>query len=746
MPEEMENNNFIPTLQGPPPHYTGPQSSLAGYPGDNAKYASVIRDKMGSDPSVTHTHTHHHSYVENTFRPQQPITYDAASRLVLAVPATNNTYGNSQPAGPAEGFAASVVASPKGPSHHQQHNRPFYGGASTLGLHSQGPEQNQPTHEHSRHVSNELRETSHTVPSRPASHAALATLTSKSNVTTSQGTGGLGGGNTAEMEFYYHNHGIPGTRSNHRMVTAINPALAAHPLQNLAGIETGGHHGHGGEFAVHFNPHRHSPQRTHHGGQHSFSLDPGSSHYPPPAFAPSMPRSVPPINFAKHAKNATVSAPATSAPTPASKTRPASPAGPFIPGPDSISPTKQEEKFNVQKLLLERLGEKSAAEALDIDFSMLTFNQADHYLDLIGAPPRPKPEVLAARNAITGEGEAATSKVAPQSLAPGKSMKASLSPDDHQLLHRTSHNHSTQKHPDDLARGVALAAKYNIPGLAITRVAKFRQEREAAMAQEKESPQIAAVSRAPSPKHDTGENFASPAWDVSNLRKAGVIPSATPGPSETKNITTAHRSGARKNFPPPGLIRPHVNYYPGDYVGINRPVPWVVDTPEEAEKKAKKVEAATTSEAEKPLPVLPPARTLQQSPIGTERRSMLLAGERNARVSETLKWYRADYRWNEGLRERLDTIMKENQHYQENSQAPVAVPKELFDSAEQNTALLAQAIVNLQSYLEGDAREQSENFAQYGPVPDECCEPSKDGNFSLFDVQPGPFRGPETRN
>ncbi|EZF10248.1 hypothetical protein H112_08457 [Trichophyton rubrum D6] len=499
----------------------------------------------------------------------------------------------------------------------------------------------------------------------------------------------------------------------------------------MTAMETGVHHGHAAELPVHFNPHHHSPHRARHVGQHSFSVDPGSSHYTPPAFAPPlMPRSIPQVNLAKHAKHATLSAPVTSVATPTSKTRPTTPTGQFIPGPDNISPSKQEEKFHVQKTMLERLGDTSIADPLDIDFSRLTVNQADHYLDLIGAPSRPKPEAAPVRDVITGEGGlVAPPKLAPQSLAPEKSMTASLSPHDHQLPQRTSPNPSSQHYSNDLERGAALAARYNIRGLAITRLAHFRQEREAAMAQEREeSPQIAAGSRAPSPA------------------STKVIPSATPCPSEAKNNAAMQQPGVRRNFPPPGLTRPRFTNYAGDPVGIYRPVPWTVDTPEEAERKAKKAETATTSESGKPPPVLPPANTLQQSPIGSKRRSMVLAKERNSRVSETLKWYRADYRLNEDLRERLDTIMKETLQTHDNGQGPLAVPKELYESAEQNTVLLAQAIVNLQSYLEGNPKEQSRNFAQYGPVPDECCEPSKDGNFSLFDIQPGPFRGSETRN
>ncbi|EFE39188.1 hypothetical protein TRV_06100 [Trichophyton verrucosum HKI 0517] len=733
MPEEVETFNSRPTqLQGPPPQYTGSYGRLAGYPGEAAKYASVIRDKLGADPLVTHTHTHHYSYMENTFRPQPPITYDAASRLALANPATNNSYVHSQPTAQAESFAAGAATSPEGFSHYpqQERGRPFYRGAPSFRLRSQGRERSQPAYQHSSRISRELRETGHLTSTRPSSLATLAALTTKPNLTTTQGSASFGVENTTEMEYYYHNHGIPGTRSNSRVVTAINPALTAHPLQNMAAMETGGNHGHAVELPAHFNPHLHSPHRARHIGQHSFSVDPGSSHYTPPAFAPpSMPRSIPQVNFARHTKNATLSAPATSVATPTSKTRPTTPTGPFIPGPDNISPSKQEEKLHAQKTMMERLGDTSIANALDIDFSRLTINQADHYLDLIGAPSRPKPESAPVRNVTAGEGELVAPKLAPQSLAPEKSMTASLSPHDHQLPQRSLPSPSSQNYSNDLERGTALAARYNIRGLAITRLAMFRQEREAAMAQEREaSPQVAAGSRAPSPT-STKVNL-----------------SATPCPSEGRNNTATQQPGIRRSFPPPGLTRPRFTNYAGDPVGIYRPVPWTVDTPEEAERKAKKAETATTSEAGKQPPVLPPANTLQQSPIGSKRRSILLAKERNSRVSETLKWYRADYRWNEGLRERLDTIIKENLQTRDNGQEPVAIPKELYESAEQNTVLLAQAIVNLQSYLEGNPKEQSRNFAQYGPAPDECCEPSKDGNFSLFDIQPGPFRGSETRN
>ncbi|KAM5475881.1 hypothetical protein MauCBS54593_000563 [Microsporum audouinii] len=750
--EELEKNTFTQPpmrLQGPPPQYHGTQGRLAGYQGEAAKYGSASREKMDSDLV---THTHHHSYMENSLRPQ-PVPCDAASHLTLTSPA-NNSY--IQSAGQADSFATGSASS-LGLSRAQERNRPFYRSVPPF-EHAQGPEASISTQEQSRHVSHELQDTRHLLSSRPGSFATLATFTTKGNIATSQGMDSSDE-NPKNLDMYYHSYGAPSARSNPKMAGSINPVLAL-PLQNVAGIEAGGNHGHAGELVSQYRHHHHSPQRTHNPGQHVFSVDPGTPHYPAPTFAPPIPRPVPHMNYAKHVKHATISAPATSSPTPAPKTRPPSPIGPFIPGPDSTSPTKQEEKFNIQKMMFERLGEKSPNESLDIDFSKLSVSQADHYLSLIGAPPRPKPEAENVEN-VTGQpnrtnvnqdGGVTRAKVT-QGLTLRKAMTETLGSAEPQPPRRALSALPAHNYTNATAKAaIPETGSHKTPGSGAVVVSRaHRPEREDAMARVGASPLMTAPSGMPPSdytKRDTANDFDSPAWDVSNLRKAGLISPPAPAPNETKN-STPQPLETHQGTPPTNYTGTQFGRNIGSGMNIkpdlaNRPVPWSMDTPEDTDKKTKKAEGL--AEAEKHSSGEPRPPTLEGNPIGAKSRNMMLAAEKNARIGETLKWYRADHRWNEGLRERLDVTMKENKQSHDNAKATTTESKEIYNAAEQNTALLAQAIVNLQSYLEGNPKNQLGNFAPYGPVPDECCEPSKDGNFSLFDVQPGPFKGPETRN
>ncbi|KAF3490901.1 uncharacterized protein GIQ15_00418 [Arthroderma uncinatum] len=740
--DEMDRNSFTPPplrLQGPPPQYLGAQGRLLGYPGEPAKYPTAARGKMDAD-TVTHTHTHHHSYMENNFRPQQPISYDAAPRHALIPPPPDlrgppNPYISSS--GHPGNFAA-AAATPEGPPHSQERPRPFYRGVPSFGQHAQVPELTGPALARSRHTSQELQDTDHLPSSRPISLASLATITAKGKgprAGTPQGVD-LGDENPGDLDMFYNNHRTTGTRSNPRMLAGPSASLMAHQLQNVPRVDVRGHHGQAGELISQYHHHQ-SPQRALNSGQHMFSVDPGAPQYQNPNIAPPIPCQPPHINYAKHA---TVSAPATSAPTPAPpKTRPATPTGPYVMGPDDLSPTKQEEKFMAQKMMLERLEDNSINDTLEIDFSKLGVNQTDHYLDLIGAPPRPRPEVENTGNeegrqngmrTNIDEKQHGPKLTSPQGVVPGKSTMAT----------RTS--------PAVTGHDMSSASDTRVSG---TR----RQEHKDVAAQTKTSQFLSAASHTQlikSISRDADDDFDSPAWEVSNLRRAGLIPPISSGANDKKD-SVSHPLETHQEVPPTDYTGPIFGRYIGGHVSMQpdfvyRPVPWSISTAEET-KKAKEAEEASKPSSPRaskfPPPGLPPPPTLLESPIGKNRATIKSASDKKARINETLKWYRADRRWNEGLRERLGDIV---QDYKEcngdiNAATSASVSR---DMAERTTGLLAQAIANLQSYLDGNAKDQAGNFANYGPVPDECCDSCKDGSFSLFDVQPGPFRGSETRN
>ncbi|KAK2865422.1 hypothetical protein FQN49_003587 [Arthroderma sp. PD_2] len=766
-PDGIERNAFTPPpmrLQAPPPPYHGAQGRMSGYLGESAKYSPVTRGKMDSEPV---THSHHHSYMENNFRPQQPISYEAAPRHALIGPPDmrgppNNPYIQSSEHPVSFAAAAAAAASLDSLSHSQERGRPFYRNVPTFGQlqPAQVPELSANAPQSSRQASQELQDTDSLPSSRPISLASLATFTAKGKGPKVAAPQGIDSGDerSGDGDMYYNSHRATGARSNPRMVAGSNAAPPAHPLQNVTRVDARGRHGQAGELISQYN-HHHSPQRMHNSGQHMFPLDPGASHFQNPNFGPPAPGQAPHTN---HAKHATVSAPATSAPTPAPKARPASPTGPYVMGPDDLSPTKQEGKFMAQKMMLERLGDKSANDALDIDFSKLSVHQTDHYLNLIGAPPRPRTEVEVVgkkdgqpdgmHTNPEGEphGSMATSS---QELVPGKSTIATLSPPEHQPLPRALSAHQ----PSTDTGGVAVSAATGHDTLA-TRDTNLppvrRQEREGAMDRVKTSQFMSPETQIPLVKsidRNAGDKFDSPAWDVGNLRRSGLIPPpASEADGKMGGVPLPFE--AHREIPPTSYTGPIFGRYIGGHVSMRpdfvyRPVPWSVDTAEEAEKAKEAEETSKRSSprgAKFPPPGIPPPPTLEESPIGNRRGVKESASDKKARINETLKWYRADLRWNEGLRERIGDIVKEGKegHAHANGAGDTTVND---DRAERTTSLLAQAIVNLQSYLDGDAKEQAGNFANYGPVPDACCEPCKDGTFSLFDVQPGPFNNLETR-
>lgn len=125
----------------------------------------------------------------------------------------------------------------------------------------------------------------------------------------------------------------------------------------------------------------------------------------------------------------------------------------------------------------------------------------------------------------------------------------------------------------------------------------------------------------------------------------------------------------------------------------------------------------------------------------SERRRLSPIGSHFSRqrtiLKEANKWFRADNRGDEELRQQIAEVAQSHAE-------DLAKSKGLSNSNEdpeiedskQMTLLLGNAILNLKSYTTGDREAQASNFANFGPAPPHCYEPRHGGRRSFFDRDP----------
>ncbi|KAL1986369.1 hypothetical protein VTN96DRAFT_6448 [Rasamsonia emersonii] len=116
------------------------------------------------------------------------------------------------------------------------------------------------------------------------------------------------------------------------------------------------------------------------------------------------------------------------------------------------------------------------------------------------------------------------------------------------------------------------------------------------------------------------------------------------------------------------------------------------------------------------------------------------------RLLEADRWFHADGRGEKVFRHQVLAIAQEEAAKRKMLRGPIR-PVEEESLFETNTLLLGNVIANLRSYVVGDRKEQFGNFANFGPVPYHCCEPSHGGRRSYFDSDPsvGQWRLPTGR-
>lgn len=116
------------------------------------------------------------------------------------------------------------------------------------------------------------------------------------------------------------------------------------------------------------------------------------------------------------------------------------------------------------------------------------------------------------------------------------------------------------------------------------------------------------------------------------------------------------------------------------------------------------------------------------------------------RLLEADRWFHADGRGEKVFRHQVLAVAQEEAARRKMLRGRFR-PGEDDSLFEPNTLLLGNVIANLRSYVVGDRKEQFGNFANFGPVPYHCCEPSHGGRRSYFDSDPsvGQWRLPTGR-
>ena len=136
----------------------------------------------------------------------------------------------------------------------------------------------------------------------------------------------------------------------------------------------------------------------------------------------------------------------------------------------------------------------------------------------------------------------------------------------------------------------------------------------------------------------------------------------------------------------------------------------------------------------RPPPGLPDRTASAQgrlSPIGSHitRQKAILEGAD--------KWFHTDNRGDGELRQQVAEIAQAHSEELARSKG-LTDPKEdaEIEESKQMTLLLGNAILNLQSYTAGNRDAQASNFANFGPAPPHCYEPTLGDRRSFFDRDP----------
>ncbi|RJE19437.1 hypothetical protein PHISCL_08226 [Aspergillus sclerotialis] len=127
--------------------------------------------------------------------------------------------------------------------------------------------------------------------------------------------------------------------------------------------------------------------------------------------------------------------------------------------------------------------------------------------------------------------------------------------------------------------------------------------------------------------------------------------------------------------------------------------------------------------------------------IASERRRLSPIGSQFSRQRAILKeannWFHTDNRGDEELRQQVAEVAQSHADNLAKSKG-LSNPNEdpEIENSKQMTLLLGNAILNLKLYRTGDRDAQASNFANFGPAPPHCYEPSHGGRRSYFDRDP----------
>lgn len=144
-----------------------------------------------------------------------------------------------------------------------------------------------------------------------------------------------------------------------------------------------------------------------------------------------------------------------------------------------------------------------------------------------------------------------------------------------------------------------------------------------------------------------------------------------------------------------------------------------------------KSETRSSKAADKTL--RPPPGLASNAPARETERSSFCRRPKaeNAALEEANRWFHTDNRGEEQLREQVTDIAQAHAEDCKILQGPTGVVSEV-ETAKQTTLLLGNVIANLQSYVSGDRKEQTQNFANFSSVPDHFCEATGHGSHRSY--------------
>ncbi|KAK2734309.1 hypothetical protein FQN57_001714 [Myotisia sp. PD_48] len=684
----------VAKLQGPTTHHRAISGSLTGHPKETVKYAAVTGTGLSTAENISHTH--HYPYMDNNSNMLYP-------QLVTQNDSRITSY-SSNLSSPAPGDLLAT--------HLQGHGSQNHTLRTAFGSHARAAELKASTAAKVRNSNPEVRSNVLFAP-EPTSIASLALLTPPKPKQSGAliGTRSDPGNNDASGIMDNLSQSSRAARSAPRMPSAPIPIPTSHPLRNVATYnpEQRFFQGDDANSQYHLGGNQLQPH-----GRNPFLMDPNIGPYVP--INPIQPMTCQPT---KPTNMTLLPRPATP------EKRPMTADGLYIFGPDDLSPSKQEEKFAVQKRMMEKYGDISLDQVHKPGPSYEVNGSDGNYLHTHVPPGLDRAQAIEARiKELSLENPIQRNRARELHGAKGFFPRDTVPVHSNKITNVSAHgNLGNKTQPVKLGR---------LPTEKLT-----ARMKDALSTVTTHSKPTSARTRE---VNDEQIDFNSPAWDVGSLRRAGLIPqaSSSAGPSyQADNRTSSHFKPQQDIFPSNQFGAAFGRYIGGHMSegpdAVYRPVPWAVTPAAEASAVSSPKGAKfpppglTHPSAEPETPSDSTYNGVNQTPMA----------DKATRMAETLEWFHTDRRDTPSIFKGILDKQRESSGNPTHPKTPID-PHGPVANREAIAQLIGRALASLTSYVDQGAQGK-DYFSDFGPVPNECCEPSKDGFRSFFDIQPGPF-------